>query len=107
MPAGCGWTIWSAAVQRTRLVAVSHVSNVLGYVNPVAEICTRAHALDDHVIDAAQSVPHMSVDVQALGCDFLAFSGHKMAGPMGSASSGPGGAARGDAAVSVRIEHGP
>lgn len=70
--------------RRTRLVAVSHVSNVLGYVNPVAEICTRAHAVDARVlVDAAQSVPHMPVDVQALGCDFLAFSGHKMAGPMG------------------------
>ena len=70
--------------RRTRLVAVSHVSNVLGYVNPVAEICARAHAAGARVlIDAAQSVPHVPVDVQALDCDFLAFSSHKMAGPMG------------------------
>jgi cysteine desulfurase/selenocysteine lyase len=69
---------------RTKLVAVSHVSNVVGFVNPVAEICARAHRAGARVlVDAAQSVPHMPVDVQGLGCDFLAFSSHKMAGPMG------------------------
>jgi cysteine desulfurase/selenocysteine lyase len=69
---------------RTRLVAFSHVSNVLGYVNPAAEICKRArHAGARVFIDGAQSVPHIPVDVQALGCDFLGFSGHKMLGPMG------------------------
>lgn len=69
---------------RTRLVAFSHVSNVAGYVNPAAEICKRARLVGARVfIDAAQSVPHIPVDVQALGCDFLAFSGHKMLGPMG------------------------
>lgn len=69
---------------RTRLVAFSHVSNVIGYINPAAQICARARAAGARVlIDAAQSVPHFAVDVQALGCDFLAFSGHKMLGPMG------------------------
>jgi cysteine desulfurase/selenocysteine lyase len=70
--------------ERTRLVALSHVSNVLGRINPVKEICERAHCAGASVlIDAAQSVPHFPVDVQELGCDFLAFSGHKMMGPMG------------------------
>jgi len=70
---------------RTRLVAITHVSNVLGVIQPVKEITKIAH---DHgayvVVDAAQSVPHMKVDVQRLGCDFLAFSGHKMCAPTGS-----------------------
>jgi cysteine desulfurase/selenocysteine lyase len=70
--------------ERTKLVALSHVSNVLGRINPVREICERAHCAGATVlIDAAQSVPHFPVDVQELGCDFLAFSGHKMMGPMG------------------------
>jgi cysteine desulfurase / selenocysteine lyase len=69
---------------RTRLLAFSHVSNVIGYVNPAAQICARARAAGALVlIDAAQSVPHIDVDVQALGCDFLVFSGHKVLGPMG------------------------
>jgi cysteine desulfurase / selenocysteine lyase len=69
---------------RTRLVAFSHVSNVAGYVNPAAEICARArHAGARTFIDAAQSAPHVSLDVQGMGCDFLAFSSHKIAGPMG------------------------
>lgn len=69
---------------RTRLLAFSHVSNVVGYVNPAAEICKRARSAGARVfIDAAQSVPHLPVDVRALGCDFLAFSGHKMLAPMG------------------------
>ncbi|NOT08589.1 MAG: aminotransferase class V-fold PLP-dependent enzyme [Gemmatimonadales bacterium] len=71
--------------RRTKLVAVSHVSNALGMVNPVAEICGRARAIGAvTMVDAAQSIPHMPVDVQALGCDLLAFSSHKMAGPMGA-----------------------
>jgi cysteine desulfurase / selenocysteine lyase len=70
--------------ERTRLVAFSHVSNVAGYVNPAAEICARARSASARVlIDAAQSAPHVPLDVRALGCDFLAFSGHKMLGPMG------------------------
>ena len=68
-----------------RLVAFPHVSNSLGTINPAAEIIRLAHdAGAVAVVDAAQSVPHMPVDVQALDADFLAFSGHKMLGPMGS-----------------------
>jgi cysteine desulfurase/selenocysteine lyase len=69
---------------RTKIVAVASVSNVLGTVNPVAEIARRAHAAGALVlVDAAQSVPHRATDVVALGADFLAFSGHKMLGPTG------------------------
>lgn len=70
--------------ERTRLVSVTHVSNVLGTVNPIEEIIREAHALGVPVlIDGAQSVPHISVDVQALDADFYAFSGHKIYGPTG------------------------
>jgi cysteine desulfurase/selenocysteine lyase len=70
--------------QNTRLVAFSHVSNVAGYINPAAQICTRARRAGARVlIDAAQTAPHIPLDVQAMGCDFLAFSSHKMLGPMG------------------------
>lgn len=69
---------------RTRLVAISHVSNALGTVNPVAEMVAMAKARDVTVlVDGAQAVPHMAVDVDALGCDFYAFSGHKLFGPSG------------------------
>lgn len=69
---------------KTKLVAIASVSNVLGTINPVAEIARRAHAAGALVlVDAAQSVPHQATDVQALGADFLAFSGHKMLGPSG------------------------
>ncbi len=70
--------------RRTKLVAVTAVSNVLGTVNPVATIVTMAHAVGARVlVDAAQSVPHLPTDVTAIDCDFLAFSGHKMCGPDG------------------------
>ncbi len=69
---------------RTKIVGVTHVSNALGTVNPVAEIVGLAHAQGIPVlVDGAQAVPHFAVDVQALGCDFYAFSGHKMFGPTG------------------------
>jgi cysteine desulfurase/selenocysteine lyase len=74
----------SLLTNRTKIVAVASVSNVLGTVNPIAEIARRAHAAGALVIvDAAQSVPHLPTDVRALGADFLAFSGHKMLGPSG------------------------
>jgi cysteine desulfurase / selenocysteine lyase len=69
---------------RTRLLAVTHVSNALGTVNPIREICALAHARGvPVVVDGAQGVVHLAVDVQALGCDFYAFSGHKLYGPTG------------------------
>lgn len=69
---------------KTKLVAVTHVSNVLGCVSPVEEIVERAHRVGAVVVlDGAQSVPHMPVNVTKLGVDFLAFSGHKLLGPMG------------------------
>ncbi len=70
--------------ERTRIVAVTHVSNALGTINPVREIIARAHERDVPVVlDGAQAVPHMPVDVRDLDCDFYAFSGHKMFGPTG------------------------
>ena len=69
---------------RTKLVCVAHVSNVLGTVNPVEQIIKTAHAQGIPVlVDGAQSAPHFAVDVQAMDCDFFAFSGHKMYGPTG------------------------
>jgi cysteine desulfurase / selenocysteine lyase len=69
---------------RTRIVALTHVSNALGTVTPVAEVVRLAHAQGVPVlVDGAQAVPHLPVDVQALGCDFYAFSGHKLFGPTG------------------------
>ena len=68
----------------TKLVAITQMSNVLGTITPAKEIVAAAHRVGAlALVDAAQSVPHMAVDVQDLDCDFLAFSGHKMAGPMG------------------------
>jgi cysteine desulfurase/selenocysteine lyase len=70
---------------KTKLVAITHISNVLGGITPVREITEIAHEHGAYVlIDGAQSVPHMRVDVQKIGCDFLAFSGHKMCAPTGS-----------------------
>jgi len=69
---------------KTKLVAITHVSNVLGTVNPIRQIVEMAHAHGARVlVDGAQAAPHLMVDVQALGCDFYAFSGHKMYGPTG------------------------
>lgn len=75
----------SLLTRRTRLVAFSHVSNVLGLINPAQDICALARRVGAAtIIDGAQGAPHTKVDVQALGCDFYVFSGHKMLGPMGS-----------------------
>jgi len=69
---------------RTKVVAVAHVSNVLGTINPVAEICAKAHEVGAIVVcDGAQAVPHMPVDIQELGCDFYVATGHKMCAPTG------------------------
>lgn len=77
-------TIEQTIGKKTKLVAIGHVSNVLGCVNPVKKIIDRAHAVGAAaVLDAAQSAPHMPLDVQALDADFVAFSGHKLMGPMG------------------------
>lgn len=71
--------------ERTKLFAFVAMSNVLGAINPVAELAARAHSVGAlALVDGAQSVPHLPVDVQALNCDFLVFSGHKMCGPTGS-----------------------
>ncbi len=70
--------------ERTRLVAATHVSNVLGSITPIHHLTRLAHSAGAVImVDAAQSVPHMPVDVQAIDCDFLAFSAHKMLGPTG------------------------
>lgn len=70
--------------ERTKLVSITHISNVLGTINPVKEMIATAHAHDVPVlIDGAQSIPHMRIDVQDLDADFLAFSGHKVYGPTG------------------------
>jgi cysteine desulfurase/selenocysteine lyase len=70
--------------EKTRLVAIAHVSNALGTINPIREMIRMAHSQNAPVlIDGAQAVPHLEVDVQDLDCDFYAFSGHKMYGPTG------------------------
>lgn len=71
--------------ERTKLVAIGHVSNVLGTIAPVAEIARIARSVGARVlVDGAQAIAHLDVDVHALGCDFYAFSGHKLCGPMGA-----------------------
>ena len=80
----CCDTIATYLTERTRLLSITHVSNVLGTVNPVKELVRMAHERGIPVlVDGAQSAPHMKIDVQDIGCDFLAFSGHKMYGPTG------------------------
>ena len=70
---------------RTRIVAIVHLSNALGTVNPIREMCAAAHAVGATVlVDGAQAVAHLAVDVQELDCDFYAFSGHKLYGPTGT-----------------------
>ena len=71
--------------ERTKIVSIAHVSNVMGTVNDVRKVCELAHSVGAVVlVDAAQSVPHKAIDVKAIGCDFLAFSGHKVYAPLGS-----------------------
>lgn len=78
-------TLYAGLSAKTRLIAVNHVSNSLGTVNPVREIIAKAHALGIPVLlDGAQAVPHMRVDVEELDCDFYCFSGHKMYAPTGT-----------------------
>jgi cysteine desulfurase/selenocysteine lyase len=80
------WDAFAALVNdNTKLIAVAHVANALGTINPVDDIIALAKSRDIPVLlDGAQGVPHMAIDVQALGCDFYAFSGHKMFGPTGT-----------------------
>lgn len=82
---GLDWTDLNEKIStKTKFVSVAHVSNVLGCINPIKEIAALAHAHGAYVVvDGAQSVPHMAVDVQELDVDFFAFSGHKMMGPTG------------------------
>ncbi|MGF1982165.1 cysteine desulfurase [Lactococcus taiwanensis] len=82
---GLDWTDLNEKISsKTKFVSVAHVSNVLGCINPIKEIAALAHAYGAYVVvDGAQSVPHMAVDVQELDVDFFAFSGHKMMGPTG------------------------
>jgi cysteine desulfurase/selenocysteine lyase len=80
----CRDSIAAYLTEKTKLVSIAHVSNVLGTVNPVEEIIRMAHERDIPVlVDGAQSAPHMVIDVQQMDCDFFAFSGHKMYGPTG------------------------
>lgn len=77
-------SVESVVSERTKIVAITHVSNVLGTINNIKEIAEIAHRNDAYIsVDGAQAVPHMRVDVQDLGVDFYAFSGHKMLGPTG------------------------
>jgi len=76
---------WRRALNsRTKIVAITHVSNALGTINPVAQLTREAHAVGAYVVvDGAQAAPHLPIDVQAIDCDFYALSGHKMFGPTG------------------------
>jgi cysteine desulfurase/selenocysteine lyase len=77
--------LYAAMTPDVKLLGVAHVSNVLGTVNPVAEICKEARKRGIvTVVDGSQALPHMAVDIAAIGCDFYAFTGHKMCGPTGT-----------------------
>ena len=77
--------LYELMTDKVKILAIGHVSNALGTIHPLREIIVRAHALDIPVlVDGAQGVPHMAIDVQDLNCDFYAFSGHKMFGPTGT-----------------------
>jgi cysteine desulfurase/selenocysteine lyase len=77
--------LWKAMTPDVKLLGITHVSNVLGTVNPVADICRESRRRGiATLIDGSQAVPHRSVDIAALGCDFYAFTGHKMLGPTGT-----------------------
>lgn len=77
-------TVRNTITEKTKIVAITMASNVLGTINPIKEIAEIAHAVGAViVVDAAQAAPHMAIDVQDLDCDFLGFSGHKMCGPTG------------------------
>ena len=74
----------SVISDKTKVVAINHVSNVMGYIAPIKEIVEIAHQYGAVVsVDGAQAIPHMKVDVKELDCDFYSFSGHKMCGPTG------------------------
>lgn len=76
--------LYATLDETVRILAIAHVSNALGTVLPIKQIIAKAHAVEIPVlVDGAQAVPHLSIDVQDLGCDFYAFSGHKMFGPTG------------------------
>ncbi len=77
--------LYELMTDKVKILVIGHVSNALGTIHPLREIIVRAHALDIPVlVDGAQGVPHMAIDVQGLDCDFYAFSGHKMFGPTGT-----------------------
>ena len=77
--------LWKAMTPEVKLLGLTHVSNVLGTINPIAEICREARRRGiATLVDGSQAVPHRPVDIAALGCDFYAFTGHKMLGPTGT-----------------------